>query len=74
MPDVPFIGSSMPRVKKTTSFAYWKAKEKNYYYNLRLYRDIRFLYIQEHPLDELALADGKTVAATDIHHLIKFDD
>ena len=43
---------------------------RQYCYSLQEWRNLRFSYFAQHPLDELSLLSDTVEAAEDIHHLI----
>ena len=61
--------------KKKTSVKREKAKAiYDNVYNTSLWRKIRSAYLQEHPLCEMCLKEGKTTVATEVHHITEISN
>ena len=77
MPSIPKL--SQTRKKYFTSSAKEPKRQIHStsvtsYYNSQKYVKFRNNYLQKHPLCEISLREGNTVAAEHIHHLVKWYD
>ena len=50
----------------------WTSNQSAKYYNSRGWRSLRNSYINTHPLCERCLLNGRSVPATDAHHIVPF--
>ena len=64
MPVIPRLKD----IKKKQS----NPKQSAKYYNSKVWKKLRNLYIREHPLCEMCLKEGKTTPAEEIHHIVPF--
>lgn len=46
----------------------WSYNQSSQYYNSKGWKRLRALYINNHPLCERCLLNGRSVPATDVHH------
>ena len=65
------LGVKPRKASEKDSFKKWTK-----YYNDQRWKDLRMLYLQEHPLCECCLAHGRIVPAEHVHHkaFLSFDD
>lgn len=65
----------MPYLKKPVKTNQKKSinrEERQKIYYSTKWRKLRNAHLQQHPLCELCLKDGKVVPAIDVHHIISF--
>lgn len=59
-----------PKPKKNS----YRAKERHKYYAMKEWRNLRDLYIMEHPICEECIRHGQVTEATEVHHINSFMD
>lgn len=61
-----------PKKKQTIDSA--KQKKRREIYNSKIWKEMRMAYLQNHPLSEISLWEGKTALTEHIHHITSFLD
>lgn len=72
---MPYIYKPAKKKNAYQSIASDKTMLRRKLYNKAAWRKLREGYLLEHPLCEICLAEGRTTAASDVHHIQSpFDD
>ena len=69
---MPTLRQPSKRKKKRDSTFRTRKRIRQKIYNNKLWRELRQQYIQEHPLCEQCLREGRVTPAEDVHHVVSF--